>query len=70
MDNKNNIGNTSRSVLGVGEEDELDWRGNPIPKNTEPADKPEEKTEETPAKGANVQVSLGSKGKKKSPKKN
>ena len=66
MDNKNNIGNTSRSVLGVGEEDELDWRGNPVPKKAEPANKPEE----APAKGANVQVSLGSKGKKKSPKKN
>ena len=65
MDNKNNIGNTSRSVLGVGEEDELDWRGNPVPKKAEPVDKPEA----TPVKGANVQVSLGSKDKKKSPKK-
>lgn len=65
MDNKNNIGNTSRSVLGVGEEDELDWRGNPVPKKAEPVDKPEE----TPSNGADVQVSLGSKGKKKSPKK-
>jgi hypothetical protein len=31
-ENRNKIGNTSSGTLGIGREEELDWRGNPIPK--------------------------------------
>lgn len=31
-ENRNKIANTTSSVLGLGNEDDLDWRGNPIQK--------------------------------------